>query len=285
MFRMGRLASAAERSYCPVYLQCASMPLGMALPANQLRYALYLAPPPESELWRFGCAVIGRDALAGAARDGFAPEGYTLGAWRSMTSDPRRYGFHATLKAPFRLRADLDSADLIHSIAEFARRFAPFDAGELSVGAIAAGDGRSFVALKPQGSSKELRLFEGNVVRALDHLRGPLAPGDRERRTLARLSPRQSYYLDAWGYPYVLDEFRPHFTLTNAIADADRVVRLLEWEFKLRVASPALRVDALTLFREIEPGGDFKVVRRFPLGPSTRARRSPARALAPAFLD
>jgi len=49
----------------------------MALPANQLRYALYLAPPRKSELWRFGCDVIGRDALTGASRDGFALEGYT----------------------------------------------------------------------------------------------------------------------------------------------------------------------------------------------------------------
>jgi hypothetical protein len=102
---------------------------------------------------------------------------------------------------------------------------------------------------------------------------------------LARLTPRQAYYLDAWGYPYVLDEFRPHFTLTNAIADADRVARLLQQEFRLRVASPALRVDALTLFGESEPGGEFKIVRRFPLGRSTRARRPSARALAPAFFD
>ena len=40
------------------------------LPANQFRYALYLAPPPESDLWRFGCHVIGRDASTGASREG-----------------------------------------------------------------------------------------------------------------------------------------------------------------------------------------------------------------------
>ena len=91
----------------------------MPLPANQLRYALYLAPPPESDLWRFGCDVIGRDALAGASREGFAPEGYTPSTWRSVTSAPRRYGFHATLKAPFRLRLDLDVASVIDTLAEF----------------------------------------------------------------------------------------------------------------------------------------------------------------------
>jgi 2'-5' RNA ligase len=258
------------------------MPLGAALTANQLRYALYLAPPPESELWRFGCDVIGRDALTGAPRAGFAVEGYTPGAWRGMTSDPRRYGFHATLKAPFRLRLDLDSADLIETLDEFSRKFAPFDAGELSVGSVAMGEGKAFVALKPRGRLKELRSFEASVVRALDHLR---ASGDRVRREAARLTPRQGYYLDAWGYPYVLDEFRPHFTLTNAIADADRVARLLQQQFRLRVALPALSVDALTLFRESEPGGEFKILRRFLLGHSKRKRRSSARAFAPALLD
>ena len=257
----------------------------MALPTNELRYALYLAPPPESELWRFGCDVIGRDALTGASRDGFALEGYTPSVWRSMTSDPRRYGFHATLKAPFRLRLDLDIADLTQSLAEFAGKFAPFDAGELGVGAIAMGDGGAFVALRPQGGLKELRSFEASVVRALDCLRAPLAFGERERRRSARMTPRQAYYFDAWGYPYVLDEFRPHFTLTNAIAEADRVVRLLKQEFRLRVASPVLSVDALTLFVESEPGGEFQILRRFPLGRPRRAVRASARIFATAAVD
>ncbi len=261
------------------------MPSGKTLRANQLRYALYLAPPPESELWRFGCEVIGRDALTGASWGEFGLEGYPPGAWRSMTGDPRRYGFHATLKAPFRLRLDLDIADLTAGLVEFARRFAPFDAGDLSVGAVATGGGRAFVALMPDAVHKELRSFEESVVRGLDRFRAPLSSAERQRRGAARPTPRQSYYLDAWGYPYVLDEFRPHFTLTNAIAHPDRVVRLLEWEFRLRVPSPALRVDALTLFGESEPGGEFRILRRFPLGRPIRARRPSARASAQAFLD
>ena len=72
--------------------------------ANRFRYALYLTPPPDSDLWRFGCDVIGRDPVAGASCEGFSLEGYPPDSWRSMTSDARRYGFHATLKAPFSLR-------------------------------------------------------------------------------------------------------------------------------------------------------------------------------------
>jgi 2'-5' RNA ligase len=257
----------------------------MAPPANQVRYALYFAPPPEGDLWRFGCEVIGRDAGTDAPLDGFAPKGYSPDSWRSVTSDPRRYGFHATLKAPFPLRLDLDVSDLFDTVAEFARKSAPFDAGELGVSAIAAGDGRAFVALTPEGPLKELRSFEASVVRDLDRLRGPVARAGRERLGPGGLTARQAYYGDAWGCPYVLDEFHPHFTLTNAISDAERVARLLEWEFKLRVPSRALRVDALTLFVEREPGGEFKILRRFPLGRPNRVRRSSTRVLAPAVFD
>ena len=272
----------ALKGYCPIRRDCASMPPEMALPANQFRYALYLAPPPESDLWRFGCDVIGRDALTGASCEGFSLEGYTPDSWRGMTGDPRRYGFHATLKAPFLLRLDLDVADLFDRIAEFARKSSPFHIGELSVGVVKAGHGLAFVALRPEGALKELRSFEEGVVRGLDQLRAPFVEKGREYRGPKRLTPRQAYYLDAWGYPYVLDEFHPHFTLTNAIADADHVARLLEWEFGLRVTSRALHVDALTLFGQSEPDGEFRILRRFPLGLPDRARRS-RRVLATVF--
>ena len=252
--------------------------------ANHFRYALYLTPPPDSDLWRFGCDVIGRDALSGASCEGFSLEGYPPASWRSMTSDPRRYGFHATLKTPFPLRLDLDVADLYDFVADFTRKHSPFDAGELKVGFIRAGRGLAFVALKPEGALKELRSFEADVVRGLDKLRAPLVESGREYRGSDRLTPRQAYYLHAWGYPYVLDEFDPHFTLTDAIPDADRVARLLEWEFGLRVPSRALHVDALTLFGQSEPGGEFRILHRFPLGRPYRSRR-PTRAFAAAVLD
>jgi hypothetical protein len=248
------------------------------------RYALYLTPLPDSDLWRFGCDVVGRDALTGQSCEGFAPEGHEIEAWRQLTSEPRRYGFHATVKAPFRLRADLDVVDVIDHVAALARTFHPFEAGELRVGAMATDDGRAFVALKPDGAAKGLHAFEERVVRTLDVLRTPLSEGERRRRD-SRLSPRQRYYLEAWGYPYVIDEFRPHFTLTNAVADPARIMKSLEWEFSLRVSSRTLLVDALTLFGESEPGGEFRILRRFPLGGSRPARRRSSRVAAAAFID
>lgn len=248
------------------------------------RYALYLTPPQDSDLWRFGCSVIGRDAWADRSVDGFAPVGHELEAWRKLTAEPRRYGFHATLKAPFRLRADLDVFDLMDAVAGFARRRRPFDAGRLDVGHIGLGKGRGFVALKPEGASKDLHSLADSAVYALDGMRAPLSDAERARHA-PRLSPRQRYYFEAWGYPYVLDEFRPHFTLTNPLEHAGPVAKALEWEFRLRVASPALRVDSVVLFGERASDGAFEVLRAFPLSQARQAKRSWPRVAAAAFID
>jgi Protein of unknown function (DUF1045) len=139
--------------------------------------------------------------------------------------------------------------------------------------------------LKPRGQSKALHLREEAAVRRLDSVRAPLSQEERLRRNASRLSPRQRYYFEAWGYPYVIDEFRPHFTLTRAVPDPAPIVKSLEWEFGLRVASREMRVDAVSLFGETEPGGDFRILRRFPLGRSQRHRRLSPRVAAGAFID
>ncbi len=249
------------------------------------RYAVYLTPPVGSDLWKFGCDVIGRDASTGEDLEGFAPEGHDPESWRKLTDEPRRYGFHATLVAPFRLRADLNAVDLIDGVAAFSRKHHPFDAGELQVGAIPTLDGRAFIALKPTGQAKTLHAFEETVVRKLDPLRAPLTEGERRKRDVARLTPLQRYYLDVWGHPYVLDEFRPHFTLTNALVDPRPLERALRWDFQMRVGSPLLRIETLTLFGERESDGQFEILREFPLGHSRGARRIASRVAAAAFID
>lgn len=41
-----------------------------------------------------------------------------------------------------------------------------------------------------------------------DLFRAPLTSEDRARRNPDRLTPRQCEYLDRWGYPYAMEEFR-----------------------------------------------------------------------------
>ncbi len=256
---------------------------------SHMRYALYLTPPLGDELWKFGCEVLGRDAWTGETIGGFAPEGHSPDSWLKLTEEPRRYGFHATLVAPFRLRADLDVRDLVDGIAAFAQAVDPFEAGELKVGRMATADGRAFVALKPEGEARGLRAFEEMAVRRLDGLRAPLTEIEMRKRTSdSRLTPLQRYYLEVWGYPYVLTEFRPHFTLTNALADVAPVEKALHWAFQMRVDQPRLPVETLTLFGERNSDGQFEILREFPLGyepRAPRARHLRSRVMAAAFID
>jgi len=230
-----------------------------------LRYAIYLAPPPESALWRFGSAVVGRDAASGETLSSFAPEGVDAAAWRSMTSEPRRYGFHATIKAPFRLADDACVSDLCAALGDLAQDEKPFAAGRLAVSTLALGDAASFVALTPSSPSAAVARLEERVVRGLDAFRAPLNDAEWARRDPARLTARQREAFERWGYPYALADFRLHFTLTNALDPAEPIAATLTREFERHVADPTLVVDALVLFVQ-KPNGDFVIDQRFPLG-------------------
>ena len=230
-----------------------------------LRYAVYLAPPPESALWRFGSAVVGRDAASGEARLGFAPDGFDPAAWRDMTTEPRRYGFHATIKAPFRLAEEANRSELSDALAELAQQWRPFAAGRLAVSTLSFGEAGGFVALTPPAPSPEIARLEERVVRGLDPFRAPLNDAERARRDPSRLTARQRETFERWGYPYALADFRLHFTLTNAVDDSERIAETLARQFAGWVADAELFVDALALFVQ-KPNGEFVIDQRFPLG-------------------
>jgi putative phosphonate metabolism protein len=227
------------------------------------RYAVYLAPPPDSALWRFGSRVLGRDAASGEDVFGFAPSGFTASEWRDLTAEPRRYGFHATLKAPFRLSEGRTRRELEAAAAALAKAAPAFDLGPLQASAVRFAGG-GFVALTPAEDSPALRALEARAVRELDAFRAPPNEAELARRRPERLTPRQRENLAAFGYPYVLDEFRPHFTLSGAVDDAEPLVRELARAFADSSAAPEFRVDALVLFTQ-EDGGPFRVSRRLPL--------------------
>lgn len=232
------------------------------------RYALYLAPPPDSELWRFGSRVLGRDAESGEDIFGFAPEGWAEDAWRIAADEPRRYGFHATLKAPFRLREGLSFETLASGVETLAGDVGAFELGRLEVSWLAASQGRGFVALTPAADAAgraRLTELEARAVRELDRFRAPLSEAERARRAPERLSTRQRDYLDTFGYPFVLEEFRLHFTLSGPVAQPAALAASLAVDFGRAVAATRFQVDSLALFVQPESGAPFRIVRRFPL--------------------
>jgi len=223
------------------------------------RYALYAAPAPDSPLWHFGSSVIGYDAAMAAELAFPADAPCDSGDWSALTEEPRRYGFHGTLKAPFALAAGEDEAGLIEAVMLFAERRRAFSIPSLEVSLL-----KAFVALVPAEPSTELEGLAADCVRHFDAFRAPLSEADMARRLKAPLTERQKAHLDAFGYPYVFEDFRFHMTLTGALPEDRReTIRDALARLYAPVAAP-LAVDALCLFKQADRAGRFTVLARFP---------------------
>jgi putative phosphonate metabolism protein len=227
-----------------------------------MRYALYYTPPPGSALDRFGAAAIGYDAATGEDVAPLALDGIDPARLREATADPRTYGFHATLKAPFRLRSGRTAEELAAALEAFAATTPPVALGRLVPAAL----GR-FLALVPAEPSTALQLLAAECVAAFDGFRAPLTPEDRAKRLKSPLGPRRTALLDRWGYPHVFEAFRFHMTLTGQLADADERARWLaavEQAFA-PLAAETVTLDAVSLLAQEGPGSRFRLLRRFSL--------------------
>jgi putative phosphonate metabolism protein len=228
------------------------------------RYAIYYTAAPDSELDRFGAHLIGHDAFSGDALP--FPDGIeqTLPDWREITQDPRKYGFHATLKAPMWLADGTTEIELLAACASFAgspRRIPLIKPAVNPIG--------DFIAVVPSRRSIELEQLAADAVGHFDSFRAPLTPEDRARRRPDQLTPRQREYLDRWGYPYVMEEFRFHMTLTGRLKAERRetVLDILRQRFAtLELAT--LAVDRIALFRQDGANARFRIVRQYPLTPA-----------------
>jgi putative phosphonate metabolism protein len=227
--------------------------------ANFLRYAIYYAPEPGSTLDRLGSELLGYDAHRGAALP--FPGGIEFSDWRELTQDPRKYGFHATLKAPMPLAPDKDEDQLRAACAAFAAEPRAIPVIEPIVDLISG-----FIALVPAKPSAALQQLAASCVQAFDPFRAALTEKDRARRNPSKLSPRQVGYLDRWGYPYVFDEFRFHMTLTGRVAPdrAADIVEMLRARLSGVTCEP-LPIDRLALFRQDSDREPFRIIAHWPL--------------------
>jgi putative phosphonate metabolism protein len=225
------------------------------------RYAIYYAAAAGSALDSFGAGLLGHDALSGEELP--FPDGIEqfLPDWREITRDPRKYGFHATLKAPMTLADGKTEAELLAACESFARSPRAIPVIKPVVNEI--GD---FIAVVPSQRSTELEQLAADAVNAFDGFRAPLTPADRARRRPEQLTPRQRDHLDLWGYPYVMDEFRFHMTLTGRLPAERREAVLAELRRRfatLRLAE--LAIDAIAVFWQQDTKSQFRIVQRYEL--------------------
>jgi hypothetical protein len=212
------------------------------------RYAVYALPG----------ALGAADDPAAVRLRAAVEDWYARPELRALTVDARRYGFHGTLKAPFRLAEGRTEAELRRAADAFAARRAavPIRAPRPT----AIGGFRALLPGDGAADQAELDALAADAVRAFDEFRAPLDAPERRRRRPETLTPRQRELFERWGYPYVLDEFRFHLTLTDRLP-ADRAAEVDEalTAHFAPVAGVDVTLRSLTLFREPEPGAPFEI--------------------------
>jgi len=227
-----------------------------------MRHAIYFVPPPDDQLGRIATQWLGRDVFTGTASPNPAVGGLTSAEVAFQTAAARRYGFHATMKAPFRLAMGKGHSDLVSAFLDFCADETGFSVPRMKVSRI----GR-FFALVPARPSPEIDALACKAVLAFDRFRAPMSEAEMARRQPGSLTVAQLRNLYRWGYPHVLDTFRFHMTLTGPVPDSDcaRVETALHEWFAPVIDLP-MNFGSLSLMIEAEPGAPFRVHEHAPLG-------------------
>jgi putative phosphonate metabolism protein len=227
-----------------------------------MRYAIYFTPPAHDALTLAAAQWLGRNAFSGEATEPPAIRTLGLHDVAFNTALPRRYGFHATLKAPFRLAPGVTEQALLRHLMRFAGAHDRFELPKLEVVRLG-----NFFGLAPAFPCERMQFLAASVVQEFDAFRAPLSEAEIERSDPGDLSAPQFANLYRWGSPYVMDEFRFHMTLTGPLS----VMEIPRFELALReYFDPYLRksvdVANLALFVEDEPGAPFHVHSLHPMG-------------------
>lgn len=191
-----------------------------------------------------------------AGREAVQPD---VAGLRDITMTPRKYGFHGTLKPPFRLAGGVSADTLKRAVGALAMSLPPATCDRLALTTLGG-----FLALTPQGDADGLRHIAEACVRELDAFRAPADQAEIDRRRQAGLSDRQDALLTQWGYPYVMEEFRFHLTLSGRLPAAE----IAHWSAMVAQHLPPLDapflIDQIALCGE-RSDGRFELIQRYAL--------------------
>lgn len=220
------------------------------------RVAIYYAPDTLSSAWQLGSEWLGRNAATGRQLRQPVIDGIATDVLTRLTSHPRRYGWHATLKAPFQLAPGHSLTTLRAGVQQLCQGREPFSLPPWELSTL-----NGFVSMRPKQSQPELEQLAADCVRGLHSFAAPLSANDLARRRLAPLSVEEDALLLAWGYPYVLQHFQFHLSLTGPLnaLPAGLLPVLMHAAREHFVEMPACCIDGLSIFVEPEPGEDFQL--------------------------
>ena len=186
------------------------------------RYAIYFMP--DGAFAEFGAHWLGWDPHTRTETKGFTLEGLPRPR-EVLIKSPQKYGLHATMKAPFRLAEGETEAGLMSAFNGFCKTHKTACAGQLQFSNFGG-----FLSLRPSSPVQELKQLAAACVTAFDKFRSPATPQELARRRKANLTAAQDDLLQTWGYPYVMDEFRFHITLTGRVdlSEAEQITTVLK---------------------------------------------------------
>jgi putative phosphonate metabolism protein len=217
------------------------------------RVAIYYAPLADDPLTPQANAWLGRDPVTGA------PVAQPpIAGIEEVTAEPRRYGFHATLKPPMRLAEGRTWRELMTAVRAVAARVPPFDLPRLSVQ-----DLWGFLALRETALCPALQALADACVEELDDFRAPPSEAELARRRAADLSAEQEAMVQRWGYPYVFGSWFFHMTLTQRLSGLEKAVFMPAAEawFAAALETPRRVVD-LAIFTQAGPTAAFNIAER-----------------------
>lgn len=217
------------------------------------RFAIYFVPP-KGPLADFGAAWLGWDITSGVEATQLDVKGL-----RDITMTPKKYGFHGTLKPPFRLADGFSQDQLELAITALAGSLEPATCASLVPNTLG-----QFLALTPKGDVSGLSRIAEVCVCELDRFRAPAVPTELVRRRKAGLSAEQDILLTRWGYPYVLEEFRFHMTLSEYLPKQDLVHWLKVVGAYLPDLPKSVIFDQIALCGE-RVDGRFELIHRYAL--------------------
>jgi hypothetical protein len=150
---------------------------------------------------------------------------------------------------------------LLEAVHEVAAGIAPF-----ALPALAVTDLHGFLALRETSFCDPLQALADACVVRLDSFRAPPSEAELARRRRTRLTGAQDAMLARFGYPYVLDTWFFHMTLTRKLTPDEHLTwRPLAERFFAAATGSQRMVTDICLFTQAGSGQPFVIAARVPL--------------------